>query len=136
MTLFQLSERDDQIERFNTHNQWFEDTANMANNFTPKNFTDDINWMECKAKIISLIKSQPGRNGVPLDYVSRDNVAAIVQTNTDFIDDYVDRNPPTGRVFNADASKVHSYIVRLISENTVAEQKLLPFKDSYDGRVD
>ena len=42
----------------------------------------------------------------------------------------------TGRVFNADASKVHLYIIRLISGNTVAEQKILPDKDADDGRVD
>ena len=45
-------------------------------------------------------------------------------------------SPLTGRVFNADASKVHLYIIRLISENTVAEQKILPHKDADDGRVD
>ena len=47
-----------------------------------------------------------------------------------FIDDYVDRISLTERVFNANESNVHSYIARLISENTVAEQKLLPHKDA------
>ena len=32
--------------------------------------------------------------------------------------------------------KVHSYILRLISENAVAEQKILPFKDFNDSRRD
>ena len=72
---------------------------------------------------------------MPLNYIIRDNVANIVLTNTKFIDDYVDRKPLTGRVFNDNASKVHSYIVRLISENAVAEQNLLPHKYAADGLV-
>ena len=83
----------------------------MANKSIPKNFTENMEWMYWKATVINFLKSQPGKNGVPLDYVIRDNVVAIVRTNTKFIDDYVDRNPLTGRVFNSDASKLHSYIV-------------------------
>ena len=39
-------------------------------------------------------------------------------------------------MFNDNASKVHLYIVQLISENEVAKQKLLPHKDAADGHVD
>ena len=53
-----------------------------------------------------------------------------------FIDDYVDRNPLTGRFFNANDSKVNLYIVPLISENAVAEQNIPPHKDAADGFVD
>ena len=60
----------------------------------------------------------------------------MVSTNTKFLDNYVDSTPFTGRVFNSNASKVHSYIALLISENSVAEQKLLPNKDGADRLVD
>ena len=60
----------------------------------------------------------------------------MVPTNTKFLDNYVDSTPFTGRVFNSNASKVHSYIALLISENSVAEQKLLPNKDGADRLVD
>ena len=92
--------------------------------------------MDWKATLINSIKSQPGRNGVPLNYVIRENVAAIAQTNTNFLDDYVDRNPLNVRFFNADASKVHLYIVRLIYDFYFSEHKLLPHKDEADGCVD
>ena len=52
------------------------------------------------------------------------------------LDDYVDRTPLTGKVFNADTSKLHLYIARLISENAFAEQKLPTLTDTADGRVD
>ena len=87
----------------------------------PKNFTEKIECMDWKVTLINFLKYQPGGNGVPLNYVIRGNVSAIVRTNINFLDDYVDRTPLSGRVFNADASKVHSYIARLISENAVAE---------------
>ena len=53
-----------------------------------------------------------------------------------FLDEYAARAPLQGRAFNHDVSKVHSYIIRFISENNVAEQKVLPFKDDNNGRLD
>ena len=67
----------------------------MANNSMTKNFTEKMEWMDWKSTLINFLKSQPGRNGVPLNYVIRYNVAAIIQTNTNFIDCYVDRTPLT-----------------------------------------
>ena len=136
LNLFPISEREDLIERFNTHKQWLEDTENTAKKYIPKNFTENMEWMDWKATLIKLLKYQPGRNGVPLNYVIRDNIIDIVRTKTNFLDDYVDRTPLTVSVFNVDASKVHSYIFRLISKNAVSEQKLIPHKDVADCRVD
>ena len=102
----------------------------------PKNFTENREFMDWKATLINILKSQPGRNSNPLNYVIRDNVSAIILTNTNFIDDYVESTPLTWIVFNADASKVYLYIAWLIYENGVAEQKLPPHKDAADGSVD
>ena len=102
----------------------------------PKNSTENMEWMELKATLINFLKFQPGRNGVPLNYVTRDNVAAIVRTNTIFLDDCIDRTPLTGKNFNANASEVHSYIAQFISEIKVAKQKLIRHKDADDCRVD
>ena len=93
-----------------------EGAAYTAKNSTPKKFTEKMEWMDWKATIINFLKYKPGRNGVTLNYVTRERIDAIAQTNTNFLDDYVDRTPLTGRVFNANASKVPSYIVRFISE--------------------
>ena len=108
----------------------------MARKYRPKNFTEKMKWMDWKAKLIIFLKSQPGRNSVPLNYVITYNVAVIVQTNTNFLGGCVYSTPLTGRVFNADASKVHFYIARLIYENSVSELKILPHKYADDGCVD
>ena len=90
MTLLQIAESDEAIERLKTFNQWLEYAANIANNYMPKNFTENMEWMEWKMKLIKFLKYQPGSNGSLLNYVIMENVAAIFQTNTKFIDDYVD----------------------------------------------
>ena len=59
-----------------------------------------------------------------------------MRTNTNFIDTYIDRALLTGRAFSSDASKLHSYLVRLIYEKTFAEHNILPYKDSSYGHVD
>ena len=53
LTLFLLAERDDPIKRFNTHKQWLKDAANMSNNSIPKNFTENMEWMDWKATLIN-----------------------------------------------------------------------------------
>ena len=90
--------------------------------------------MDWKATLINFLT--PGRNGMPLNYVIRDNVAAIDRTKTNFLGGYVNKTSLTGWVFNADAPKVHFYIGQLISENSVSEHKLLHHKDASDGCVD
>ena len=67
----------------------------MAKNSIPKKFTEKMEWMDWKATIINFLKYQPGRNGVPLKYVIRENFATIIRTNTKFLDDYVEKNPLT-----------------------------------------
>ena len=66
-----------------------------------------MDCMDWKSTLLHFLKSGPGSNGVPLNYFIRDNVATIVRTNTNFLDDYVDKTPLYGRVFDTDASKVH-----------------------------
>ena len=41
-----------------------------------------------------------------------------------------------GRAFSLDVSKAHSYILNLISDNLVVEQKIVPYKDDNKRRVD
>ena len=67
--------------------------------------------MNCKYTLVKFLKLQPGRNGVPLNCVVRDNEATITRPNTNFLYDYVYRTLLVGRSFSSDASKVHSYIV-------------------------
>ena len=60
----------------------------------------------------------------------------MVRNNSNFLDDYVDQAPLQGRVFISDAVKIHTFLARLLTGNTVTEKKILPHNDEANGRVD
>ena len=134
--MFPMASRMDLIDRYNTHKQWVSDASDMVKSARPKTFTEKIKWSDWKVTLLNFLKSQPGRNGVPLSYVIRSDNVPVQPTYANFLDEYVAREPLQGRAFEHDASKVHSYIICFISENNVAEQKVLPYKDENNGRLD
>ena len=78
------------------------DAEGMAKNAMPETFTDKMNWIDWKVTLIKFLKSQPGRNGVSLNYVVRDNVNPIVRNKPNFLDGYADITLLQGRVFPRD----------------------------------
>lgn len=133
---FPVADCDDLIDQYNTHKQWVSEASNMAKSARLKNFTEKMKWMDWKLMLINFLRTQPGRNGVPLNYVIWDSKNPVIRNNVNFLDDYVDRALLAGRPYQTDTSKVHSFIIRFISENNVAEQKILLYKDLNDGRRD
>ena len=91
--------------------------------------------MEWKVVLVNFLNSEPGSKRVSLNYFVRYNQGRFIRTNTNLLYNYVNRTPLIGRAFTSDASKLNSYLVRLISENSVAEKNILPQKDSSGGRV-
>ena len=71
---FPVANRSELLNRYNTHKQWMTNSSDMAKSARPKNFTEKMKWSDWKATLINFLKSQPGRNGVPLDYVIRSDV--------------------------------------------------------------
>ena len=71
-----------------------------------------------------------------MSYVIRPNIEPLIRVNTQFLDDYVDQAPLTGKVFALDASDIHTYIVSFITENTTAENKIMPYLLENNGRRD
>ena len=112
------------------------DSKSTLETALPKTFTEKMKWNDWKTTLIGFLCTQPGRNGVPLSYIVRDNTTALIRTNADFLYDYVDQAPLTGTAFIMDRLKIHTLILRLINEHTVAEQKILLFKDQSNGLVD
>jgi hypothetical protein len=73
--------------------------------------------------VYELSKDIPGRDGVPLKYVCRDNEVSDSTPNTDFIDDYVNMAPLEGEAYAIDSADVHTYIVNFVAGNETAEAK-------------
>ena len=124
------------LRKAQTHDRWESRASDMAKTAKPKQFTGQIKWLDWRDSFINFLRSQPGRNGVPLSYVIRPNIAPLIRVNTQFLDDYVDQAPLTGEVFALDASDVHTYIVSFITENTTAENKIMPYLLENNGRRD
>ena len=93
---FKVSDRNDLIELYNIHKQWTDDASTMAKNFMPNIFTEKMEWMDWKATLANFLKSQPGRNGSPLNYVVRNNQGTVIRNNSNLLDDYSDRATLTG----------------------------------------
>ena len=82
------------------------------------------------------MRSIPGRDGVPLKYICRDNQNPDNTPNDDFLDDYIAMAPLEGKAYTTDAQEVHTYIVNFIAGNDTAEAKILPHVDENDGSKD
>ena len=111
---FNVTERNDIIEIYNTHTHWTDNASNISMNTMPKSSTKKMEWMDRKSTLVIFMKLQPGRNGVPLNYVVRDNEAPITRPNANSLENYINRTLLTGIVVYSDASKVNSYIFQLI----------------------
>ena len=133
---FPINDAADLIRRSKTHHLWVSKASDKAKNARPKQFTEEVKWEDWRDSFSAFLRSQPGRNGVPLSYVIRENAGPIYRVNTQFLDDYVDQAPLDGEAYAADAEEVHSYIINFITENKTAENKILPFLARADGRVD
>ena len=136
-TAFPVHDAAQLIKRYTTHQQWLKKATDKASTAMPKQFTEQSKWLDWKGSFINFLRTQPGRDGVPLSYVIRDEVNPPnprIPPNAEFLDDYVDNAPLVGETFSSDAGEVHTYLVNLISSNAVAENKIMPFIADRNGR--
>ena len=87
------------IRRYKDHDNYVKKKDTMSDNVKPVRFTEKVNWDEWKPTFANFLNTIPGRNGVPLKYVIRDNDNPIVDPNADMLQDYVNRAPLTERSF-------------------------------------
>ena len=135
-TPFPADETADILRRYHTHKNWLDKAKEKASTALPKTFTDKIKWLDWRDTFIMFLRTQPGRNGVPLSYIIRKNEEQVLGNNVEFLDDYANMAPMNGPAFAADAAEVHTYIVNLISGNSTAENKILPYLAENNGRKD
>ena len=136
LTEFPIAETANLIRRHKSHLAFCEKSKRVSDTAKPPKLEETTKWSDWCPVFINFLKSIPGRYGVPLSYIVRDNDDAIIVPNTDILEDYVNRAPLTGEAFNADASEVHTYIVNFTAGNETAESKLLAIADQNNGRLD
>ena len=82
------------------------------------------------------MRAIPGRTGVPLSYVTRENDAANPDKNVDFLDDYILNAPLSGADYLTDRRVVHTKLVAMVSTNPEAEALIKLNEKDADGRKD
>ena len=87
----------DLIRRYKTHEKFIADSKALSEAAKPDKFKETTKWEDWKPTFINYLRSIPGRDGIPLKYICRENDAAEpLVTNDDFLDDYVANAPLKG----------------------------------------
>ena len=76
----------------------------------------------------------PGRYGVPLKYIIRENYLPDLTPNKNFLDEYVNNATLMGEFFTINAAEVHTFIVNLISQTEEAESVIKLHEDERYGK--
>ena len=134
-TPFPVGDANDLLKRAKAHKAYLDKAKTLTDAATPQQFTDKTRWEEWSPSFLSFLRTIPGRNGVPLSYVLRDDPVIPRAHYADFLDEYIDNAPLTGVEFVADSSEVHTYIVKFIAGNETAEAKVLPHSNQLNGRL-
>jgi hypothetical protein len=84
---------------------------------------------------MNYLRSIPGRDGIPLKYVCRENdVPDPMVANDDFLDDYVANAPLEGDSYAIDSVQVHTLLLNFVPGNDTAEAKIQGLQRPNDGR--
>ena len=96
-----------------------------------------MKWDDWNPTFLNFLKAIPGRNGVPLSYMCRENEQALpYDPNVDNLENYIYQAPLNCDTFSTDAADVHTYLIYFMSNSPVAEVKMLPHVAEYNGRLD
>ena len=124
------------IRRYKTHNAFLKKSKTLAESAKPEKFTTTTKWTNWAPTLQNYLRCIPGRDGIPLNYIIRNQDQADYTPNPDFLDDYVATAKLEGEAYAIDAADVHTIIVNLIAGNEDAEARIQAFDNESDGRKD
>ena len=124
------------MRRYKTHLSFTKKSATLTTTANPTQFSKETKWEDWEPTFRNFLRTIPGRDGVPLDYIIRANVAPIRGPNADMLTEYVNQAPLNGPAFQTDAAEVHTYLAKFIAGNSVAEAKVQANIDQKNGRID
>ena len=122
------------LRRAETHKLYVSNSDSNA--VKPRDLTKEIKWADWAPSFENYLRAIPGRIGVPLSYVIRDNDVPDPTPNVDFLDDYIMNAPLSGADYLTDRRSVHTKLVALITTNPEAEALIKLNEKEADGRED
>ena len=103
------------LERMREHDLYIKESPQLAPDAKPEKFTNDDDWEDFDRKFQSYLRLIPGSNGVPLQYVIRENAASNPMPQPDYLDEYINAAPLMGTTFITDNQKVYVLFQALIT---------------------
>jgi hypothetical protein len=134
--VFDLATVPEIIRRSKSHKAYIDKSKTISDTATPEQFTSKLKWIDWVPTFQNFLRAIPSRNGVPLNYVIKEEPIVIRQNYNNFLDEYIDKAPLDGPAFVIDSAEVHTYIVKFISGNDTAESKIQPVASENNGRLD
>ena len=119
------------LNRAKSHARWVEKSDNIPE---PKDFTNDVKWEDWEIIFVECLGSIPGRNGIPLKYVVRNDPNPDPTPHQDFLEECVRMAPLTGDSYNEDNKEVLRLLNKFIIGNDCAEGAVKPLNTTIDGR--
>ena len=93
------------MRRYNTHDKYIKKSATLTDAAKPVMFTNEVKWNDWAPSFRNYLRTIPGRDGVPLSYITRVSDGINPTPNPDFIDDYVAMAALSGEAFVIDSSE-------------------------------
>ena len=109
------------MRRAKTHQLFVSKSDTISKAAKPVRSMKEVKWEDWAPTFMNYVRAIPGRDGVPLKYIIRDNDFSNLTPNKDLRDDNVNNSSLQGGSFTIDAAEVHTFIVNLISQNEEAE---------------
>ena len=132
--LFPVGDVSNLLYRNETHDSFVRRSKTLSEAAKPATFTKDVRWEDFQPNLVAYLRLIPGRNGQPISYVVRDNIAPDRAGRPDFLDEYVSTAPLHGASYATDNATVHTIIQHLIAGNEEAESKVITLQGTGNGR--
>ena len=126
------------IKKYKDNKAFISKAKTMAEAAKPEQFTEKVKWVDWNPTFINFLNSMPGRHGIPLGYICREveEPQLAEDPTSDMFSNLIKMTRLEGDIFALDAAEVHTYIMRFITGNSVAEAKVLSHNNQGNGRAD
>ena len=119
-----------------SHKAYIDRYETVSSAAKPQQFTKDTAWEDWAPSFLNYLRCIPGRNGVPLLYITREAEIAVGPPEADYLENYIANAPLSGDAFMSDRDQVHVYLVNFTAQNDEAESILKINERERNGRKD
>ncbi len=136
LTPFPVAQVGELIWRYKTHEKFQNDSKTLSEAAKPDKFQESVKWWEdWKPSFLNYLRAIPGRDGIPLKYICREQDEPDMTLHEDFLDDYIARALLVGDSYVIDSvQQVHTFLVNFVSGNDAVEAKTQGLRRPNDGR--